>query len=64
METKAVAQMLQEFLASLGFDAMARDVAGETDWSRLQRYARIVLKQSPQEQQVAIKSRFAALRLV
>jgi len=64
MNTAQVTQMLQEFLSALGFDAMARDVATETDWTRLQQYARVVLKQSPEAERRAIHSRFALLRLV
>lgn len=55
---------LRAMLETLGFTAMARDVATETDWARLQRYARIILKQWPQEQRQAIRARFAVLRLV
>ena len=64
MDSAAIAKMLQEFLSALGFDAMARDVATETDFSRLQQYARVVLKQSMEAERRAIHSRFAVLRLV
>jgi hypothetical protein len=64
MDTKAITEMLREFLVAMGFDAMARDVANETEWERIRHYARFVLKQTPQEQKQAIHSRFVMLRLV
>lgn len=64
METKAITEMLREFLSALGFEAMARDVVSETEWSRIQHYARIVLKQAPADKKLALRSRFAMLRLV
>jgi trans-aconitate methyltransferase len=57
-------QMLSEWLKALGFDAMARDVLTEQDQTVLQRYARIIIKQVPQDQKQSVYTRFALLRLV
>ena len=62
--TPTIATALSELLAALGFDAMARDCATETDHARLCRYAKVVLKQSPETQRRVLYSRFAMLRLV
>jgi hypothetical protein len=59
-----VQQMLGEFLGAMGFEAMAHDVQSETDRARLQRYARVVLKQLPADRKRAVHSRFALLGLV
>lgn len=59
-----VQTMLQEFLATLGFEAMARDVVSEKDPARLQHYARVILRAVPSTQREDVRSRFAILRLV
>lgn len=64
METKAIAHMLAVMLGALGFDAMARDAETETDRARLKLYARVALKNAPQDSKIAIKSRFALLGLI
>lgn len=58
--------MLAAFLQPLGFETMARECSSETDPARLQHYARIVLKQTPDtfSGKVAMKSRFVVLGLV
>jgi hypothetical protein len=56
--------MLSEMLSAQGFGAMARDVQTETEAPRLQRYARVVLKNATPEQRRQIAPRFALLRLV
>ena len=60
----SIATALSDLLAALGFDAMARECATETEHSRLQRYARVILKQSAPEHRQALHSRFVMLRLV
>lgn len=64
MNHAEIAKMLHEFLSAFGFVAMARDVLTETEWPRLQQYARIVLKNAPEASKIAMKSRFSTLRLV
>ena len=59
-----VQDMLQEFLAGLGFDAMARDVIAEKDPARLRHYARIILRQIPDDRKRAVYAHFATLKLV
>lgn len=40
---------MSALLKALGFDAMAKDVIGETDTERLTKYARVIVKNSPAE---------------
>ena len=49
---------MSELLGSLGFDAMARDVRTEQDVERLRQYARIIVKQSPQEHKMRLANLF------
>ena len=60
----SVQEMLREFLATLGFEAMARDVQTEQDQKRLRHYAAVVLRALPEDRKSAVYSRFAMLRLV
>lgn len=62
--TPSVQDALSALLDSLGFSAMARDVLVESDRTTLARYARIVLRNSPEDKRRALHSRFVALRLV
>jgi hypothetical protein len=48
---------MSRLLESLGFDAMAKEVIGETDGERLGKYARVIIRNSPQ----ANKARLVAL---
>lgn len=48
---------MSAMLASLGFEAMSREVIGEQDNERLARYARVIIRNSPQ----AHKSRLLTL---
>jgi hypothetical protein len=48
---------MSELLKALGFEAMAKEVIGETDGERLRRYARVIIRNSPQ----ANKARLLAL---
>ena len=61
-----IAPMLASFLATLGFEAMARDCSAETDQERLRHYARIVLKQTSDTfaGKVRMKTRFIQLGLL
>lgn len=61
---QTVQTALSELLGALGFEQMARDVMGETDRDRLSRYARIVVKNAPEAQRMALHSRFVMLRLI
>jgi len=68
METKAptrptVQDAMSELLLALGFDAMAREVKTETEHDRLCRYARIIVKQSPESKRLELANRFRLLRL-
>ena len=38
---------MSEILKSLGFEAMAKQVIGETNSERLTKYARVIIKNSP-----------------
>lgn len=53
---------LSELLAALGFEAMAREVKTEEDLERLRRYARIIVKQSPENVRHQLVLRFRMLR--
>lgn len=64
MDTKQVAAMLKEFLTAFGFDAMAAECGEERDVQMLKRYARIVLKQTPEATRRNVFNRFALLGLV
>ena len=48
---------MSQLLKALGFDAMAENVIGETDGERLGKYARVIIRNSPQ----ANKARLLAL---
>jgi hypothetical protein len=39
---------MSALLKALGFDAMAANVIGESDTERLTKYARVIIKNSPQ----------------
>jgi hypothetical protein len=54
---------LSALLASLGFERMAEDVRTEDDPDRLDRYARIILRQAPVATRPAVLERFHALGL-
>lgn len=49
---------MSELLAVLGFGAMAREVRTEKDTERLSRYARIIVKQSPESKRLALANQF------
>lgn len=57
-------QAISELLAALGFEAMARDVLNENDAERLSRYARIVIKNSPQAVRYTLVNSFRQLRVI
>lgn len=59
-----VQSAMSALLAALGFDAMASDVLTETDRNRLARYARIIVKQSPQSKRAELISNFRTLRVI
>jgi Ni2+-binding GTPase involved in maturation of urease and hydrogenase len=58
MTTPTIQDALSELLDALGFAAMAADVITETDQERLRKYARIIVKQSPQSHKLALANRF------
>lgn len=64
MQNATVQDALSELLSSLGFEAMARDVKTETDKANLSRYARIIIKQSPEAKRSELARGFYALRLL
>jgi hypothetical protein len=39
---------MSALLKALGFDTMAKEVIGETDTERLTKYARVIVKNSPE----------------
>ena len=55
---------MSQLLAALGFDAMAREVKTEQDTERLSRYARVIVKQSPQAQKLALANQFRMAGLI
>lgn len=59
----SIQEALSQMLAALGFGAMSRDVKTETDKARLSKYARIILKNSPEAQKHEIATRFYTLNL-
>jgi len=61
---KTIQTALSELLTALGFTQMAADVVSETDHQRLQRYARVIVKATPEAQRRPLVRRFALLRLV
>ena len=63
-ELNGIQTALSELLGALGFTAMARDVATETEWATLSKYARIVVKNSPEHAKRALTTRFYRLRLL
>lgn len=54
---------LSALLLALGFNAMANEVLTETDRDRLIRYARVIIKNSPEAQRPAIVRNLRALGL-
>lgn len=62
--TATIQDALSQLLAALGFDAMAREVKTETDKTTLGKYARIIIRTSPQDKKMALTSRFKALNLI
>jgi hypothetical protein len=64
MADKGTQLALSELLDALGFAAMARDVKTEDDPKRLSHYARIILKQAPQDKKLGLKRMFLTLRLI
>ena len=44
---KNITEAMSAILKSLGFEAMAKQVVGETDSERLTKYARVIVKNSP-----------------
>lgn len=46
-----IQQAMSELLKSLGFNAMSADVLNETDIERPQKYARVIVKNSPASMQ-------------
>ena len=55
--------VLSALLLALGFNAMANEVLTETDRDRLIRYARVIIKNSPEAQRPAIVRNLRALGL-
>ena len=49
---------MSAILASLGFEAMSREVIGETDGERLGRYARVIVRNSPQSKKAHLLALF------
>lgn len=64
MTQPTIQNMLSEFLGALGFAQMAEDVKSEQDRARLSHYARIVLRQLPEDRKRAVATRFYQLRLI
>lgn len=74
MEQRATAQTgipaptiqhaLAELLAALGFAAMARDCATEQRGEVLRKYARVILRATPEPRRRELHTHFAMLRLV
>lgn len=60
----SVQQMLNTFLVPMGFEAMAADVLTETDPDKLRKYARVILRQLPEDKKMKVFTRFAMLKLV
>ena len=55
---------LSALLKALGFGQMSKDVCTEQNHETLGRYARIIIKNSPQEKRAELVSHFRHLRLV
>lgn len=64
MNKPTIQEAMSELLAALGFEAMAADVKGEFDNSRLGRYARVIVKNSPRDKQLGLTNHFRMLRLL
>lgn len=54
---------MSAMLAALGFDAMASQVVGESDTERLTRYARVIVRASPQSQKPRLLALFNSQNL-
>jgi hypothetical protein len=53
---------LGALLASEGFAQMAADVLTETDIDRLRKYARVIVKNAPEDRRATLANHFRTLR--
>jgi len=58
MKTNTIQEAMSEVLGSLGFDAMAAGVVSETDGDRLGKYARVIIRNSPQSKKAKLLAMF------
>ena len=58
MKTKTIQEATSAVLKSLGFDAMASGVLTENDGERLSKYARVIIRNSPQSKKVELLAMF------
>ena len=56
--TKRIQDAMSELLGAIGFEAMAREVKTEEELSRLQQYARIIVKNAPVENKMKLANLF------
>lgn len=64
-EADKLLESMSTMLQSVGFDAMARDIRTEADFTRLQHYARIIMKHAVDgNARPAIRERFLLLGLL
>lgn len=59
MKTNAtINEGMSAMLKALGFDSMAKDVVRETDGDRLGKYARVIIRNSPQSNKARLLALF------
>jgi len=61
---KTIQDALSELLASEGFERMAKDVKIESDKGRLATYARIIIKNAPENMKYQLKLNFQKINLI
>lgn len=64
MNNATIQSVLSELLAALGFTQMSLDVLKETDPAMLSRYAKCVVKNSPEATRQTIANKFRLLGLI
>jgi hypothetical protein len=55
---------MAELLGALGFDAMAREVRGERNAMRLNKYARVILANLPADKVADVRAKLRVLGVV
>ena len=58
MKTNTIQEAMSAVLKSLGFDAMAAGVINENDGERLGKYARVIIRNSPQAKKAGLLAMF------